>query len=79
MEQPRLLDELPNTREATFSPDGREAIVTLENYTRSRTLLAVVRKKGKKWSYPDIVSFSGKYRDQEPAYTPDGLRLFFFL
>jgi hypothetical protein len=72
-----LLDDLPNTREASFSPGGKEAFVTLEDYNRSRSLIAVVTKKGKKWKYPVVAPFSGTYKDQEPFISPNGLQLFF--
>jgi Tol biopolymer transport system component len=33
-------------------------------------------EKGK-WSKPEVASFSGKYSDLEPAFSPDGKKLFF--
>ncbi len=35
------------------------------------------KKKGNEWQTPEIVSFSGEYKDLEPFLSPDGLTLYF--
>lgn len=39
--------------------------------------LYVSRFEGARWSEPEVVSFSGQYRDDAPYLSPDGQQLFF--
>lgn len=55
----------------TFSKDGRECY-----FQRNREILVTKARNGS-WSPPEIVSFSGKYPDGDPFFSPDGERLFF--
>ena len=64
----------------TWAPDGKEFY-----FARSESLdiqsnwsIWVVREEGGKWSEPEIVSFSGVYRDFAPFITPDGKYMLFF-
>jgi hypothetical protein len=67
------------TRDVAISPDGREIYfcVALGNYTYS-TILYTKQVNGS-WTAPEIVPFSGGpgVMDFEPAFSPDGNRLYF--
>jgi dipeptidyl aminopeptidase/acylaminoacyl peptidase len=75
--EPELFVELPNVRDMAISPDGKEMFFTVESYKKEFSAVFTCLKKGKKWSKPQLAPFSGEFRDLEPAFSPDGLRLFF--
>lgn len=61
----------------TFVPNGKEmywSTVSVDNKTRK---IYYVKFEDKNWSEPMIVSFSGKYHDDQPFLSDDGNRLFF--
>lgn len=62
----------------TFSRDGGTALwsVSTPSYGRWLAILEATRHNGK-WSKPKVASFSGKWIDADPFFTPDGSRLFF--
>ena len=66
-------------RDVAISPDGKEIYfcVAIGNYTYS-TILFTKEMNGK-WLEPEIVPFSGGpgVMDFEPAFSPDGSRLYF--
>jgi hypothetical protein len=74
---PELFAGLPNVRDMAISPDGKEMFFTVESYKKEFSAVFTSLKKGKKWSEPQVANFSGEFRDLEPAFSPDGLRLFF--
>lgn len=45
--------------------------------TAGETALYSSRRVGERWSEPQLLSFSGKYADYEPALSPDGSMLVF--
>ena len=67
------------TRDVAISPDGKEIYycVAIGNYTYSTILCT--REENGRWQSPEIVSFSGGpgIIDFEPAFSPDGSRLYF--
>jgi Tol biopolymer transport system component len=67
------------TRDMAIAPDGKEIYfcVAIGNYTYS-TILYTKEVDGK-WKAPEIVPFSGGpgVMDFEPAFSPDGNRLYF--
>lgn len=60
---------------ATFSADGRTVYFTRGNSDDYDILTA--HFDGSRWSQPVIASFSGHWRDLEPAMAPDGSYLVF--
>jgi len=70
-------DECGN-RDMAISPDGNELFYTLQY--RSGFALSVImhtKKVKGKWTKPKVAFFSGQYADLEPAYSPDGQKLYF--
>jgi len=64
----------------TFAPDGRTAYFARSDgffpATRQATIMVSVVHEGA-WSAPEVASFSGRHPDMDPAFSPDGQRLFF--
>jgi hypothetical protein len=68
---------LPDVRDITISAGSDEFYFTILSPLEDISIIAFVKKAGIAWSNPEMVSFSGKYRDLEPFLSPDGLRLYF--
>ncbi|MEQ8205485.1 MAG: hypothetical protein RIA65_04860 [Woeseia sp.] len=68
--------ELPEFA-VTFAPDGNEVYFNRTNAERTELKIYRSRKVGGRWSPPNVVSFSGEYRDVDPFITADGRRLYF--
>lgn len=65
-------------RDMAISPDGTEMLYTLMTGQHVFSAIVYLRKdKNGVWSKPTIAPFSGKYRDLEPAFSPDGSKIFF--
>ena len=65
-----------NERDFTLSPDGSEFYYTIVA-PNGMSAIAYRRLEGDEWSDPQIASFSGKYKDLEAAFSPDGTKLYF--
>ncbi len=71
-----LSDGLSN-RDFGISPKGDELFFTLQQPKfLSSTILRMVKKNGK-WGKPEVAPFSGKFRDLEASFSPDGKSIFF--
>jgi len=71
-----LSDGLSN-RDFTISPAGDEIFFTIQQPRFAlSTILHVIKKEGK-WGKPEVAPFSGKWRDLEAAFTPDGQYIYF--
>lgn len=70
-------DEFGN-RDMAISPSGDEIFYTLQ-YLGGRSFSTIMysRKTNGKWSEPEVAPFCGRYNDLEPAFSPDGKKLFF--
>ncbi len=62
-------------RDMAISPQGDEMFWTLQQGQVSAILHSVKGNSG--WSAPEVASFSGVWTDLEPAFSPDGNRLYF--
>jgi hypothetical protein len=71
-----LSDGLSN-RDFTISPAGDEIFFTLQQprFVTS-TILHLVKQNGQ-WGKPEVAPFSGRYRDLEAAFSPDGRTVYF--
>ncbi|HKH61759.1 MAG TPA: hypothetical protein VKA49_13050 [Flavitalea sp.] len=73
-----LINTTMNERDIAISPDGTEMFYSV--YLQPSLFHAIIyckKDKGGKWSSPQVALFSGKYSDMEPAFAPDGKKLFF--
>jgi len=67
-----------NERDMAISPDGNEMFYTIQaNQNALSTIIQLKKLSNNKWSEPQVAAFSGKYSDLEPAYSPDGKKLYF--
>ncbi|MBL6447982.1 PD40 domain-containing protein [Fulvivirga sp. 29W222] len=75
--EPGLISTKYPNRDIAISTDGNEVFYTLQSYKREvSVIMRLVKVKGK-WSKPQVASFSGQHGDLEPAFSPDGKRLYF--
>jgi len=71
------LSSFENIRDLTMSRSGSEAYITVQSPLGEISVLARLQMSNGKWGEPELLSFSGKFKDLEPALSPDGLRLYF--
>ncbi len=65
-------------RDMAISPDGNEMFYTIVSPQNIFSAIIYLQKDKKgNWSKPEVASFSGRYSDLEPAFAPDGKKLFF--
>lgn len=62
-------------RDMTISPDGGEMYYSV--FMDQRGFIIRLHRENNGWSRPEVAWFSGRYSDLEPAFSPDGNRLFF--
>ncbi len=74
---PELFKNYPNVRDIAIAPDGNEIYFTVDDLKSKVALITYIQKNKGGWSGPKTVSFTGNYRDIEPAFSLDGKRLFF--
>jgi len=72
-----ILAEYPKVRDFTMSLIAKEAYVTIQSPLEELAVIARLKLKDNVWAEPEIVSFSGTYKDLEPFLSPNGLRLYF--
>lgn len=66
-----------NVRDFALSPDGDELFYTAQDRRTGFSIILTSRKESYQWTQPEVASFSGNYPDLEPAFSPDGKRLYF--
>jgi len=74
---PELMDRFPNVRDVAVSPDGSEIYFSVSSFRKEFYAIVAIKRNGDEWSEPVVAPFSGQYNDLEPAFSPDGLKLFF--
>lgn len=73
---PDLLSEFANVRDLSLNSQRSEAYFTAQSPLGDLSVIMRMNKN-ETWERPMIASFSGKYKDLEPALSPDELKLFF--
>jgi hypothetical protein len=68
---------LNNIRDCAISPDGDEIYFTHQKPDFSYSVIYQLLKLNGTWGKPKMMSFFKKSLDMEPAFSPDGLRLYF--
>ena len=66
-----------NERDMAISPDGKEMYYTIQSGKGILSTIVGRTKSASGWSDAEVASFSGVFNDLEPAFSPDGKRLFF--
>src|SRR5262245_27501717 len=61
----------------TFTPDGKTAYFCKGIAWTNLSIIVFSELKNGRWTEPEVASFSGRYRDNAPFISPDGMRLFF--
>lgn len=74
---PGIISTPLNERDLAISTDGKELMYTLNTNDNTRRAIVIVRLTGNRVDSKSIAPFSGTYADIEPAYSPDGQKLFF--
>lgn len=62
---------------ATFSLDRDTVYFMRSDFGEKDDTILVSHRRGGHWSTPEVASFSGQWHDSEPAFAPDGKRLYF--
>src|SRR3954471_6772164 len=73
---PNIVSSGYNERDMAISPDGTEMFYTIQAL-RSGIRVIVHRSVADGWKNGETAPFSGQYSDLEPAFSPDGKKLFF--
>jgi len=74
---PELMKSYPNVRDITISPDGKELYFSIQSFKKEFASIVRLNNINGNWIQDDIATFSGKFTDIEPAFSPDGLKLYF--
>lgn len=64
-------------RDMTISRDGNHLLYSVHSYNDDVRMIVEIKKQNKSWGEPEVVSFSGEFKDIEPMFSPDGKRLYF--
>ena len=65
-----------DNRDMAISPANDELFTTIQ-YGNSYSGILYCKKTKGVWSRPQMAFFSGRFNDMEPAFSPDGKKLFF--
>ena len=61
----------------SFSPGGDEVYYNIIHWTHGFTAIIFMKQKRRKWTRPQVASFSGKHNDSDVCFSHDGKRLYF--
>ncbi|MFT3681479.1 MAG: hypothetical protein QM791_14495 [Ferruginibacter sp.] len=75
---PGIISDEYGNRDMAISPAGDEIFFTLQYQSgRGFSTIMHTKKVNGKWTKPEVASFCGVYNDLEPAFSPDGNRLYY--
>ncbi len=74
---PDIITQFPNVRDLAIAPTENEMYFTIQGYQGELSSIAVYKNYALKNTKPEIAPFSGTFDDLEPAFSSDGLRLYF--
>jgi len=72
-----FLSNYHHVRDFTISSNQNEAYFSIVSPNEKLSAIAFMKKVKDQWSKPELVSFTGKYKDLEPFLSTDGLKLYF--
>lgn len=64
-------------RSIAFAPDGKSIYLTKGIRYADLSVIVVSHLKNGTWRRPEVVEFSGRYRDRDPFVSANGTRLYF--
>lgn len=64
-------------RDMAISPANDELFYTIQHARGTFSAILHSKKINGQWTAPEVASFSGRFNDLEPAFSPDGNTLFF--
>ncbi len=74
---PNIISTHLNERDYTQSSSGNTVLYSLVLPAKNLSVIMYQFFDGLFWSEPEVCRFSGQYNDLEPAFSPDGSKLFF--
>lgn len=74
---PQTFENFPNVRDLSITSDESEMYFTVQSVRQDFSAIMVSKKNKKGWGKPEVVPFSGQYKDIEPFLSGDGLTLYF--
>ena len=74
---PDIISTHRNERDFTQSPSGNTILYSIVLPAKNLSAIIYLYFDGFFWSEPEVSRFSGQYKDLEPAFSPDGNKLFF--
>jgi Tol biopolymer transport system component len=74
---PDIISTHRNERDFTTSLSGHEMFYSLVSPGNNISVILFLHWDGFFWSEPEVAPFSGRYKDMEPFYSPDGNKFFF--
>jgi len=72
-----ILSDGLNNRDFAISPQGDEIFFTIQGPRFALSTILRMTKKNGQWGEPEVAPFSGKWRDLEAAFSPDGQFIYF--
>lgn len=73
----KILKNFTKVRDFTINRSNQEVYFTVQSPKEELSGIFTSSLKNGEWQAPELVSFSGKYKDLEPYLSPDGLKLYF--
>lgn len=74
---PGIISDGFANRDMAISPDGNDLFYTIQWYFGLYSVILHAKKINGSWTKPDTAWFSGRFNDLEPAFSPDGNKIFF--
>lgn len=74
---PGIVSDEYGNRDMAISPNDDELFYTIQYRGFALSVIMYSKKKNGKWIAPEVAFFSGQYNDEEPAFSPDGSKLYF--
>jgi hypothetical protein len=74
---PGVISTLAEEFKATVSADGQTLLYVVADHRFRHMTIVESHRQGATWGAPEVATFSGVWRDGDPAFAPDGRTLLF--